>query len=53
MIRTVCEAFQPDRCNQCGRPGAIHNRQVDEYLCEECLPYALEAVAKLEVDPNQ
>ena len=42
------ECFAPCRCIHCSRPGAEYSKPCDEYLCEECLPYALELAALTE-----
>ncbi len=39
------ECHQPIRCNQCRSTHNVeHSRAADEYLCEECLPFAIESL---------
>lgn len=41
------ECFQPLRCNQCRSTyNVAYSRAADEYLCEECLPFALKDVER-------
>ena len=39
------DCFQPCRCNQCGSTfNVAYSSRADEWLCEECLPYALKQI---------
>ncbi len=41
------ECHQPTRCNQCrSKYNVEYSRTADEYLCEECLPFAIEQIEK-------